>query len=170
MVSAIIRRPPFKVDLAIVTLCFKAYRAELSLYIEVWIPPSSGFCAVIGIMIRRADSFVQTKLSFSPQLLSVIASVGKWGPIFNRIVRTGMFHSAAELCIYWSVLKHLFGVITMSNVVCRMYAETWEGFMLASLVSINSNFDLSFLLSCVTVQSSFLFIFPRFVTFYKILF
>lgn len=85
-------------------------------------------------MIKWTDSFEQTKLSFSPQPVPAISSVGgKWGSIFNRTFKPEMFHAAAKLCIYQSPLKHLLKVITVSNEVCRMCAQTWEGFVSPSL-------------------------------------
>lgn len=96
--------------------------------------PPPRLCEVIGMMIKWTDSFEQTKLSFSPQPVPAISSVGgKWGSIFNRTFKPEMFHAAAKLCIYQTQLKHLLKVITVSNEVCRMCAETWEGFVSPSL-------------------------------------
>lgn len=96
--------------------------------------PPPRLCEVIGMMIKWTDSFEQTKLSFSPQPVPAISSVGgKWGSIFNRTFKPEMFHAAAKLCIYQSPLKHLLKVITVSNEVCRMCAQTWEGFVSPSL-------------------------------------
>lgn len=81
-------------------------------------------------MIKWTDSFEQAELSFSPQSVPAISSVGgKWGSIFNKTFKPVVFHTAARLCIYQTLLKHLLKVITVSNEVCRMCAQTWEGFV-----------------------------------------